>query len=111
MILHEESVPAVVVDHEVLPFVDNFPQVLKMPFARAKLSAVAIIDTDAVDTGISDKPPPQIQCKTVLGEYGTLHIKLENHIQLSPVPPNRPQHLIRIIHPWHLSHCECIILI
>lgn len=58
MALIEESIPAVVVDHVVLPFADDFSQILEVPFARTELPEVAVINTDAVDTGVNGKSPP-----------------------------------------------------
>lgn len=58
MVLIEESVPAVAINHVVLPFADNFSQILEVPFARTELPEVTVIDTDAMDTGINGRSPP-----------------------------------------------------
>lgn len=105
MVLIEESVLAVVINHVVLLFADNFSRILEVPFARTELPEVAVIDTDAMDTGINGRSPPDLRLRSVdVGPYISNWKIVSNSL-------HRLQHLARILDPWHFSHCERIILV
>lgn len=84
MVFEVESIPSIVIDHEVLPFLNDGFQDSHLPLPRGEFA-----------TG------PMIHI---------MDFEMENHVEFASVIPDGIQNLLRVFDAGHLSHRESVIL-
>jgi hypothetical protein len=96
VIFEEQSVPAIVLDHESLPLVYNGLEVchLPLPWCKPPLPSVINIDTNCVGQMLTKNSSKAV----------SLHFELKHHAQLLLIKANAFQDLGWLIHKWHLAN-------